>query len=32
MLSYVLVEDILEEMMQNVSYIKLKSYFKERKN
>jgi len=29
---YVLVEDILEEMTQNISYIKLKSYLKERKN
>ena len=28
---YVLVEDILDEMTQNISYIKLKSYFKERK-
>lgn len=28
---YILVEDILDEMTQNISYIKLKSYFKERK-
>lgn len=28
---YVLVEDILDEMMQNISYIKLNSYLKERK-
>lgn len=29
---YVLIEDIFDEMMQNISYIKLKSYLKERKN
>ena len=29
---YVLVEDILDEMTRNISYIKLKSYIKERKN
>ena len=29
---YVLVEDILDEMTQNISYIKLKSYLKERKS
>ena len=29
MLGYVLVEDILDEMTQNISYIKLKSYLKE---
>ena len=29
---YVLVEDILDEMTQNISYIKLKSYLNERKN
>lgn len=28
---YILVEDILDEMTQNISYIKLKSYIKERK-
>lgn len=32
MLEYVLVEDIFDEMMQNISYIKLNSYLKERKN
>lgn len=30
-MGYVLVEDILEEMSQNISYIKLREYFKERK-
>lgn len=30
--SYVLVEDILNEMTQNITYIKLNSYLKERKN
>ena len=29
---YVLVEDILDEMTQSISYIKLKSFLKERKN
>ena len=29
---YVLVEDILDEMTQSISYIKLKSYLKERKD
>ncbi len=28
---YVLVEDIFDEMIQNISYIKLNSYLKERK-
>lgn len=28
---YVLVEDILDEMSRNISYIKLNSYFKEGK-
>lgn len=27
----VLVEDMLDEMLQNISYIKLNSYLKERK-
>ena len=27
---YVLVEDILDEMSQNITYIKLRSYIKER--
>ena len=29
---YILVEDIFDEMIQNISYIKLNSYLKERKN
>lgn len=29
---YVLVEDILDEMIENISYIKLNNYLKERKN
>lgn len=29
---YVLVEDILDEMSQNISYIKLNCYFKREKN
>ena len=29
MLGYVLVEDILDEMSQNISYIKLNSYARE---
>lgn len=28
---YVLVEDVLDEMSQNISYIKLNSYFREGK-
>ncbi len=31
MLGYVLVEDILDEMSQNISYIKLNSYAREGK-
>ena len=30
MASYILVEDVLDEMCQNVSYIKLNSYLRER--
>jgi len=30
MVGYVLVEDIFDEMSQNISYIKLNSYLKER--
>lgn len=32
MLGYVLVEDIFDEMIENISYIKLKSYLGEREN
>ena len=28
---FILVEDILDEMTKNISYIKLKTYLKERK-
>ena len=30
-MGYVLVEDILDEMSKNISYIKLNSYLKEKK-
>jgi len=32
MLGYVLVDDMFDEMIQNISYIKLNNYLKERKN
>ena len=32
MAGYVLVEDMFDEMLQNISYIKLNNYIKERKN
>ena len=30
-MGYILVEDILDEMSKNISYIKLNSYLKEKK-
>lgn len=29
-MGYILVEDVLDEMSQTISYIKLREYFKER--
>lgn len=31
MVGYVLVDDMFDEMLQNISYIKLNNYIKERK-
>lgn len=31
-MGYILIEDILDEMCQNISYIKLNYYLNERKN
>lgn len=32
MIGYILVDDMFDEMIQNISYIKLNSYLKKRKS